>query len=150
MPDCTIKEWNLEKVERLVEDEELKLNSGCADFVELARWMEWPFVKAAIAAKKWGFVSDVVRWLVLYYEGGIFLDADVELVKPLPEGTWLSAEKDNPLVVNPGQGVSFPARHPFILAALKEYEQMAFDPDNMVACASPHVITRMLGRADVP
>lgn len=150
MPGCTVEEWNLERVARLVEVEELKLNSECKDLVDVARWREWSFVKAAIEAKKWGFVIDVVRWLVLYYEGGIFLDADVELVKPLPEGCWLSAEKDEPLVVNPGQGVSFPAAHPFVMAALKEYEQMSFDPGKMVACASPHVITRMLEREDVP
>lgn len=132
MPGCTIKEWNLKRL------------------AEAGIEIRSRFFDETVALGKWGFVIDVVRWAVLAKEGGIFLDADVELLKPLPDGIWLSAEKDNPLVVNPGQGVSFPARHPFILAALKEYEKMAFDPDNMVACASPHVITRMLGRADVP
>lgn len=132
MPGCTIKEWNLKRL------------------AEAGIEIRSRFFDETVALGKWGFVIDVVRWAVLAKEGGIFLDADVELLKPLPDGIWLSAEKDDPLVVNPGQGVSFPAGHPFVLAALKEYERMTFDPDNMVACASPHVITRMLGRADVP
>ena len=41
------------------------------------------YVKEAYDAGKWAFVSDYARLKVLYDEGGIYLDTDVELIKPL-------------------------------------------------------------------
>lgn len=40
-----------------------------------------PYVKQAYAAKKYAFVSDVVRIYALYYHGGIYLDTDVEVTR---------------------------------------------------------------------
>lgn len=39
------------------------------------------FLKTAYENKKWAFVSDYVRLDVLYRFGGVYLDADVEIVK---------------------------------------------------------------------
>ena len=44
-----------------------------------------PFVKQAYACKKFAFVSDYVRLEALYREGGIYMDTDIELVKPLDD-----------------------------------------------------------------
>lgn len=60
---------------------------------EIIRWDEGsydinnsiPFVKQAYACKKFAFVSDYVRLEALYREGGIYMDTDVELVKPLDD-----------------------------------------------------------------
>lgn len=41
------------------------------------------YVKQAYENKKWAFVSDYVRLYALYQEGGIYMDADVEVVKNL-------------------------------------------------------------------
>lgn len=41
------------------------------------------YVKQAYAAKKWAFVSDYYRLLYMYQHGGITLDADVQVIKPL-------------------------------------------------------------------
>lgn len=43
------------------------------------------FVEEAYAQKKWAFVTDYVRLYVLYNYGGIYLDADVELLKNLDD-----------------------------------------------------------------
>lgn len=43
------------------------------------------FVKEAYENQKWAFVSDYVRFDVLYQFGGIYFDTDVELLKPIPE-----------------------------------------------------------------
>ena len=43
------------------------------------------FTKKAYENKKWAFVSDVVRLYALYKEGGIYMDTDVEVYKPLDE-----------------------------------------------------------------
>lgn len=42
-----------------------------------------PFVREAYEAKKYAFVSDYVRLTALLEEGGIYMDTDVEVLKPL-------------------------------------------------------------------
>lgn len=43
------------------------------------------FTKKAYENKKWAYVSDVARFWILYNEGGIYLDTDVEVYKPIDE-----------------------------------------------------------------
>jgi mannosyltransferase OCH1-like enzyme len=43
------------------------------------------FTRKAYEEKKWAYVSDVARLWVLYNEGGIYMDTDVEIYKPLDE-----------------------------------------------------------------
>lgn len=57
---------------------------------EIIEWNESNFdinicnyVKEAYNEKKYAFVSDYVRFYVLYSYGGIYLDVDVEVLKPL-------------------------------------------------------------------
>lgn len=57
---------------------------------ELVLWNEDNFdincnqyVKEAYELKKYAFVTDYVRLYALYYYGGIYMDTDVEVVKPL-------------------------------------------------------------------
>lgn len=62
----------------------------CPDY-EIIEWNEDNFdisscplyVRQAYEAKKWAFVTDYVRLKVVYDEGGIYLDTDVELIKSL-------------------------------------------------------------------
>jgi hypothetical protein len=60
----------------------------CPDY-ELKLWNEEnsdldnDYCRAAIARKKWAFVSDWVRFDVLYRHGGIYLDTDLELIRSL-------------------------------------------------------------------
>lgn len=42
-----------------------------------------PFVKYAYEQKKWAYVSDYIRLIVLYENGGIYLDTDMMLLKSL-------------------------------------------------------------------
>lgn len=44
-----------------------------------------PYTSDAYNFKKWAFVSDYARCDVLYQYGGVYLDVDVEFIKPLPE-----------------------------------------------------------------
>ena len=63
----------------------------CPDY-ELVEWNEDNFdtkynsyVKQAYDYKKYAFVSDYVRLFAMYNFGGIYMDTDVEVVKPLDE-----------------------------------------------------------------
>ena len=61
----------------------------CPDY-QIIEWNEDNFdincnayVKEAYEAKKWAFVSDVARLYALVEMGGIYMDTDVEVLKPL-------------------------------------------------------------------
>lgn len=63
----------------------------CPDY-EIIEWNEDNFdthccayVEEAYEAKRWAFVSDVARLYALVKDGGIYMDTDVEVLKPLDE-----------------------------------------------------------------
>ena len=63
----------------------------CPDY-EIIEWNENNFdmhyckyVEEAYNAKKWAFVSDVARLYVLVKYGGIYMDTDVEVLRPLDD-----------------------------------------------------------------
>lgn len=100
-PDYEIKEWN---------EDNFDVNAI-------------PYTREAYERKKYAFVSDYARFWVLYREGGVYFDTDVEVIKPfddiLARGPFMGCEIDaqpagatapavNPglgLAVNPGLGL---------------------------------------------
>ncbi len=60
-PDYQIIEWN-----------EDNFDVSCNDYV-----------REAYEAKKWAFVTDYARFWIVYNYGGIYLDTDVEVIKPI-------------------------------------------------------------------
>lgn len=64
----------------------------CPDY-EIIEWNEENYsltdaplyVKQAFQKKKWAFVTDYARLDIVYKFGGIYLDTDVELIKPLDD-----------------------------------------------------------------
>lgn len=61
----------------------------CPDY-EIKEWNEdnfdldmYPYAREAYDNRKFAYVTDVVRLYALYHEGGIYMDTDVEVVKPL-------------------------------------------------------------------
>lgn len=50
-----------------------------------------PYVKEAYKARKFAFVTDYVRLWALFNEGGVYMDTDVEILKPLDDLLHLSA-----------------------------------------------------------
>lgn len=69
----------------------------CPDY-EIVLWNEDNYdisknlyMKQAYEAGKWGFVPDYARLDVIFEHGGIYLDTDVEVLKPLDELLKLSA-----------------------------------------------------------
>ena len=57
------------------------------------------FLKDALHAREWAFVSDFVRLKILYEHGGVYVDTDLELTAPLIQLThdrvFLGFEKNN-------------------------------------------------------
>jgi len=92
-PDYEIIEWN-----------EDNFDVSCCDFV-----------KEAYQLKKWAFVSDFARFKILYDNGGIYFDTDVELIKPIDhiiaDGPFMGCEiervnkRKKDIFVAPGLGM---------------------------------------------
>jgi len=77
-PDTELKIKCMESWTKYCPDYELRLwneDSFCMD--------EYPFARQALEDKKWAYVSDVARLHSLYYEGGIYMDTDVEVFQPI-------------------------------------------------------------------
>lgn len=73
--------------------------------------------------KKYAFLSDYARLQIIYEQGGIYMDTDVELVRPLNE---LLREKayfgyETMEYINTGLGFGAEPRSPVVKAMLEEY-----------------------------
>lgn len=71
---------------------------------------EIPYTREACKYGKYAFVSDYARYSVLYREGGLYFDTDVEVIRPMDDiidkGAFLGIEKDGELIsVAPGLGM---------------------------------------------
>ena len=55
------------------------------------------WVKQAFESKKYAFAADYIRMYALYHFGGIYLDSDVEVLKPFDEAATIGSENGWPL-----------------------------------------------------
>lgn len=65
---------------------------GCLADYEIVLWdydkvmsLGYKWIRQAVEAKKYAFAADCVRFYVLYHYGGIYLDSDVEILKPFDD-----------------------------------------------------------------
>lgn len=131
----------------------------CPDW-EIREWNEtnWNVGNCSFSAETsalglWAFVSDVARWDILHREGGVFFDADVELVKPIDDlcdNDWMAAECDNPVRANPGLGMAISKGSTFAAAQLELYSKLQFDPSRKLDFSSPWIVSQLLNRPDAP
>lgn len=106
----------------------------CPDY-EIICWNEDNFdltqnryVREAYEAKKWAFVSDVARLQILADHGGIYLDTDVELLKPLDD---LLCHKgfmgfDEKGIVATGLGFGAEKGNQIVEEFLRDYDELPF------------------------
>lgn len=105
LPEYEIKEWNEDNFD-------LHYNE---------------YVYEAYGAKKWAFITDVVRLYALVNEGGIYMDTDVEVLKPLDSLLGYNAvsgfETDTRI---PTGLMACRKGHPLFYELLHEYDQIHF------------------------
>jgi mannosyltransferase OCH1-like enzyme len=104
---------------------------------EIKRWDETnsdlshPYVQAAYAAKKWAFVADFVRFQVLVEYGGVYLDTDMLLLKPI--STLLDSEGfigfEDDKYVSAGI-IGSVINQPLMNQVKAYYKASQFNPDN--------------------
>ncbi len=108
---------------------------------EIVRWDETNFdvnmmdyTREAYQAKNFAFVSDVARFWILYYHGGIYFDTDVEVIKSfnniLSKGAFMGCETScsvgKPLWVAPGLGMGAEVGHVLYEQMLNRYRSIHF------------------------
>lgn len=128
----------------------------CPDF-EIREWNEdncdylaMPFMAEAYAAKKYAFVSDVMRLIVLEQYGGVYFDTDVELLREitplLDDEGFIGFENDQH--VASGLTLASVPHHPVIQTMIEEYRKLHFanadGTTNAVGC--PRLNTDVMER----
>ena len=121
-------------------------NEKCPDY-EIRLWNEGNlsideclFTKQAYENKKYGFVTDYFRLKIVYEHGGIYLDTDVEVLKPLDELLYLEAffGFENDEHINTGAGFGAKKGSVLLKELMNQYENTSFVKDDgsfdMIAC----------------
>ena len=91
-----------------------------------------PYIAEAYAARKFAFVSDYARFKILYENGGVYFDTDVEVIKAMDDiiaaGAYMGLERDvaNGFMINSGLGLAAPQWLPLCRNILNQYAGMNF------------------------
>lgn len=108
---------------------------------------EYAYAEQAAERKKWAFVSDVARVYALYTMGGIYLDADVEAVRPFPDAlnqfaAVLGTESSE--VIGTGF-IALAKKHPISKSMLDYYQNHSF-VDQDEEFANTFLLTQIVER----
>ena len=105
-PDYKIKEWN---------EDNLDISNNL-------------YSRQAYKAKVWAFATDYFRLWIIYNYGGIYLDTDVQIIKPLDpllnNKSYMGFESSE--YVNSGLGFGAEAGSKAIYEQMKIYESLQF------------------------
>lgn len=126
----------------------------CPDY-KIIRWDEsnydftiQPYMREAFEEKKWGFVPDYARLDIIYQNGGIYLDTDVELLRPwdelLDKACFIGFESFQ--FVNLGCGFGAEKGHWLLEKMMKDYDNYHFRKPNgsLNLLPSPRIQTHFL------
>lgn len=125
----------------------------CPDY-EIKRWDEsnfdvnsHPFMKAAYEAKAWAFVSDYARLKVVYDNGGIYLDTDVELLKNtdflLENQCYIGIQQPESLCTT-GLGFGAQKSSPVVQKMMECYDSISFTDQEKNTFACPWLNDRVI------
>ena len=125
-----------------------ELNLKCMDSwrdklpeYKIIRWDEsnydvniLPYTQQAYQNKKYAFVSDVARFHALFHYGGLYLDTDVEVLKPLGEFLKHDAFLGFETVKGVAPGLIFGSikGHPIVKELLNAYNGRAFETQGIL------------------
>lgn len=86
------------------------------------------YIEQAYNEGKYAFVSDYVRLKILYEEGGIYFDTDVEVLKKIPDEIlndgYFAKEQDDTIAT--GLGFAVPPKNNIIKIMLDDYANIPF------------------------
>ena len=116
----------------------------CPDY-EIREWNETTFdinrnayTKWCYEQRKFAFLSDYVRLVVVAEHGGLYFDTDVELLKKPDEllsyDAFYGFENDDN--INTGEGFGAVAGHETVVAMMTEYEKISQNKDGSFTLAA--------------
>ena len=109
----------------------------CPDF-EIIEWNEdnfetdkYPYAKYCLENKKWAFLSDFVRLIVVYNHGGVYFDTDVEVIRPIESLLVYNAFYGFENESNIATGLGFGAipKHETVDAMIRKYYELKADTE---------------------
>ena len=114
----------------------------CPDY-EIIEWNEDnfdinanPYTKMCYGQKKYAFLSDYIRLIIIYKYGGLYFDTDVEVVKPfdnlLHNGAFIGFETKE--YVNTGQGFGAEPNSPIVKQMIDEYDCLIDGTHGTIGC----------------
>ena len=90
------------------------------------------YVRQAYKMQKWAFVTDYVRLKVVYENGGIYLDTDVQIIKKLDSllvyDAYFGFDLDE--YINTGLGFGAKKGAPILKDIMRQYEDIPFVRDD--------------------
>lgn len=118
---------------------------NCPDF-KIIEWNEdnfnieeYPYAKYCYENKKWAFLSDFVRLIVVYEHGGVYFDTDVEVIKSFQEllryDAFYGFENDSNIATGLGFGAI--QNHKTVDAMIQKYNELKPDREGnypLVVC----------------
>lgn len=139
LPDYEIKEWNEDNFD-----------------VNII-----PFTKEAYGVKKYAYVSDYARLKILYDNGGVYFDTDVEVIRNMDDiitsGAWMAVEKHNSKPnaedqVNVGLGFSVEPHDPILNEVMEYYENThyIFPDGHLEQIPIVPIVTKVLRKHGMP
>lgn len=117
----------------------------CPDF-EIIEWNEdnfeidkYPYARYCYDNKKWAFLSDFARLIVVYKYGGVYFDTDVEVIRTIENLLENDAFYgfENELNINTGLGFGSIPNHKTVDAMIRKYNEFQVDEDGnypLVGC----------------
>lgn len=115
-----------------------------------------PFMKSAYEAKAWAFVSDYARLKVVYENGGIYFDTDVELVKNpdfLLDCNCYIGTQQNGMYCTTGLGFGAEKHSEVVQAMLQKYDDVVFSDEAKAKFACPFLnneVVKAYGYSTMP
>jgi lipopolysaccharide biosynthesis glycosyltransferase/mannosyltransferase OCH1-like enzyme len=126
LPDYEFMLWNFDRFD-----------------IDSSQW-----VRQAFDEKKYAFAADYIRLYAVYNYGGIYLDMDVEVVKPfddlLDTDCMIAREDDNKRIRVEGGCFGAVKDHPYIRQCLEFYRNRTFYPEKMIAYCLPDLMGGIL------
>ena len=107
---------------------------------------ECPYARDAYKAGKWAFVSDYVRFKVVYDNGGTYMDIGSELLKsidPLVKESGFTACDYESHAVNPGLVLSAGAHCDLLGEVLESYHNLDFE--DSIEFLYSHTVNQIFG-----
>lgn len=124
----------------------------CPDY-EIIEWNEsnfdincHPFVKSAYDAKAWAFVSDFARLKIIYDNGGIYFDTDVEVLKTfdflLCNQCFISVQQVGGFCTT-GLGFGASKYNDVVKRMIEQYDNLIFNLDEKEKLACPFLNSKV-------